>query len=149
MLSFEPVFPLSSFTFIERLFSSSLLSAIRVVPSAYLSLLISLLIILIPALCFIQCGISHAVLCINAGGCDRHIKCGQEELPHIRGQEQWPGGPTSHPRPGAVAQRSYPTSQVRGGLEEQPHIQRVVAAQAQEGLEELSHLKVRKRGGEE
>ena len=43
MLSFKPIFPLSSFTFIKRLFSSSLLSAIRVVSSAYLRLLIFLL----------------------------------------------------------------------------------------------------------
>ena len=34
MLSFKPNFSLSSFTFIKRLFSSSLLSAIRVVSSA-------------------------------------------------------------------------------------------------------------------
>ena len=40
MLSFKPVFSLSSFTFTKRLFSSSLLSAIRVVSSAYLRLLI-------------------------------------------------------------------------------------------------------------
>ena len=39
----------SSFTFIKRLFGSSLLSAIRVVSSAYLRLLIFLLAILIPA----------------------------------------------------------------------------------------------------
>ena len=39
----------SSFTFIKRLFSSSSLSAIRVVSSAYLRLLIFLLEILIPA----------------------------------------------------------------------------------------------------
>ena len=39
MLSFMPVFSLSSFTFIKRVFSSSLLSAIRVVSSVYLSLL--------------------------------------------------------------------------------------------------------------
>ena len=39
MLSFKPTFSLSSFTFIKRLFSS-LLSAIRVVSSAYLRLLI-------------------------------------------------------------------------------------------------------------
>ena len=45
MLSFKPVFSLSSFTFIKRLFSSSL-SAIRVVLSAYLRLLIFLLSIL-------------------------------------------------------------------------------------------------------
>ena len=49
MLSFKPTFPVSSFTFIKRLFSSSSLSAIRVVSSAYLKLLIFLLAILIPA----------------------------------------------------------------------------------------------------
>ena len=42
-------FSLSSFTFIKRLFSSSSLSAIRVVSSAYLRLLIFLPAILIPA----------------------------------------------------------------------------------------------------
>ena len=42
MLSFKLTFSLSSFTFIKRLFSSSLLSAIRVVSSAYLRLLIFL-----------------------------------------------------------------------------------------------------------
>ena len=49
MLSFMPTFSLSSFTFMKRLFSSSLLSAIRVVSSAYLRLLIFLPAILIPA----------------------------------------------------------------------------------------------------
>ena len=48
MLSFQPTFSLSSFTFIKRLFSSSL-SAIRVVSSAYQRLLIFLPTILIPA----------------------------------------------------------------------------------------------------
>ena len=48
MFSFKPTFPLSSFSFIKRLFSSSL-SAIRVVSSAYLRLLIFLPAILIPA----------------------------------------------------------------------------------------------------
>ena len=47
MLSSQPTFSLSSFTFIRRLFSSSL-SAIRVVSSANLRLLIFLLVILIP-----------------------------------------------------------------------------------------------------
>ena len=42
MLSFKPTFSLSTFTFIKRLFSSSSLSAIRVVSSAYLRLLIFL-----------------------------------------------------------------------------------------------------------
>ena len=49
MLSFKPSFSLYSFTFIKRLFSSSSLSAIRVVSSAYLRLLIFLPAILIPA----------------------------------------------------------------------------------------------------
>ena len=48
MLSFKPTFSLSSFTFIKRLFISSL-SAIMVVSSAYLRLLIFLLAILIQA----------------------------------------------------------------------------------------------------
>ena len=49
MLSFKPTFSLSSFTFIRRMFSSSSLSDIRVVSSAYLRLLIFSLAILIPA----------------------------------------------------------------------------------------------------
>ena len=49
MLSFKTTFSLSSFTFIKRLFSSSSLSVIRMVLSAYLSLLILLPAILIPA----------------------------------------------------------------------------------------------------
>ena len=49
VLSFKPAFSLSSFTFIKRLFSSSSLSAIRVVSSAYLRLLIFLPTILILA----------------------------------------------------------------------------------------------------
>ena len=77
---------------------------------------------------------------------------GQEELPHVRGQGQWlrvqgcDGAGTaerSYPslRSGAAAERSYPTPEARGGgQEEQPHIQGVVAAWAQEGLEELSHI---------
>ena len=49
MLNFKPAVSLSSFTFIKRLFSSFSLSAIRVVSSAYLRLLIFLPAILIPA----------------------------------------------------------------------------------------------------
>ena len=48
-LNFKPTFSLSSFIFIKRLFSYSLLSAIRVVSSVYLRLLIFLPTILIPA----------------------------------------------------------------------------------------------------
>ena len=47
MLSFKPAFSLSAFIFIKRLFSSSSLSAIRMVWSAYLRSLIFLLAILI------------------------------------------------------------------------------------------------------
>ena len=49
MLSFKPAFLLSSFTLIKRLFSSSSLSTIKVVSSAYLRLFLFLLAILIPA----------------------------------------------------------------------------------------------------
>ena len=49
VLCFKPAFSLSSFILIKRLFSSSSLSAIIVISSAYLRLLIFLLAILIPA----------------------------------------------------------------------------------------------------
>jgi len=49
MLSFKPTLSLSSFPFIKRLFSFSSLSAVRVVSSVYLRLLIFLPAILIPA----------------------------------------------------------------------------------------------------
>ena len=63
ILSFKPTFSLSSFTFIKRLFSSSL-SAIRVVSSAYLRLYFSqqswFQLVLPPA----QYILSHDVFCI-------------------------------------------------------------------------------------
>ena len=90
---------------------------------------------------------------------------GQKELSHVRGQGQRPRVPGCNgagtaeksypsPRSGAAAGRSYPTSEVRGGgrecyraleardsgREDQPHIQGAVAARAQEGLEELTHI---------
>ena len=44
-------------------------------------------------------------------------------------------------RPRAAAGRSNRTTEARGGgQEDQPHVQGAVAAQAQEGLEELSHF---------
>ena len=49
ILSFKSTFSLSSFTFLKKLFKSSLLSAISVVSFAYLRLLIFLPAILIPA----------------------------------------------------------------------------------------------------
>ena len=45
----------------------------------------------------------------------RPTEHGREELPHIRGQGQKPGG--THAR-GAVAKRSYPKSEVRGSGQE-------------------------------
>ena len=53
MLSFKPTFSLSSFTFIKRLFSTSLLSATEVVSSAYLRFLIFL-----PATLISACALS-------------------------------------------------------------------------------------------
>ena len=49
MLSLKPTFSLSTFTFIKRLFNSSSLSAISVVSSVYLRLLVFLPAIMIPA----------------------------------------------------------------------------------------------------
>ena len=49
ILSFKPAFSLSSFIFIKRLFSSSSLSAIRLLSSPYLRLMIFFLAVLIPA----------------------------------------------------------------------------------------------------
>ena len=55
--------------------------------------------------------------------------------------EAWLRGATPRLRSEAVAKRSYPMPEVRGGSrEEQPHVQGVVAAWVQEGLEELSHV---------
>ena len=71
------------------------------------------------------------------------------------GREEIPHGPKPEVRGGDV--RSYPVSEVRGGgweelphapmpeargsgREDQPHIQGAMAARAQEGLEELSHI---------
>ena len=66
-LSFKPTFSCSSFTFIKSLFSSSSLSAIRVVSSAYLRLLIFLPAVLIPtcassSLTWYYLGINNEIL---------------------------------------------------------------------------------------
>ena len=60
MLIFKSTISLSSFTFIKRLFSSSSLSAIRVVSSAYLRLLIFLLAILIPV--YASCSLAFLMM---------------------------------------------------------------------------------------
>ena len=64
MLIFKPAFSLCSSTFIKRLFISSSFSAISVVSSVYLRLLMFLLGNLDSSLYFIQPSISHDVLCI-------------------------------------------------------------------------------------
>ena len=61
---------------------------------------------------------------------------GQEELPHVRGQGQWPRVPGCENA--GAAKRSYRPPEARGGgQEEQPHVQGAVAAQVHEGREEL------------
>ena len=93
---------------------------------------------------------------------------GQKELPSVRGQ-WWPGGDTasprsgqpgeatSHRRPGAVTLRSQLEArgqgqQLGGATHAQGQGRRlggatpgVVAVQAQEGLEELSHVEGQER----
>ena len=59
LLSFKPAFSLSSFTFIKRLIISSLLSAIRVLLSAYLRLLI-----FHPAILILACALSSPAFCM-------------------------------------------------------------------------------------
>ena len=79
----------------------------------------------------------RSYLTSKARGSDRECQA-------VKVQER-PRGATTHPRSRAAAERSYPTSKVRsGGQEEQSHIHVVVAAQVQEGQEELLHLKVRR-----
>ena len=84
MLSFKPAFSLSSFIFIKRLFSSSLLSAIRMESSAYLRLLIFLPEILIPA-CAHPTWILHDVLCIYGEGNGNPLQYSCLENPTDRG----------------------------------------------------------------
>ena len=55
------------------------------------------------------------------------------------GREEMPHAPRL--RPGVAAGRSNPRPEARGGGRgDQPHVQGAVAARAQEGLEELSHV---------
>ena len=72
----------------------------------------------------------------------------QEELPRVLGQGQWlrvPGCDSA-----GAAKRSYPRPEARAGAwEELPHVQGTVAVRAQQGLEELFHVKVRRSGSEE
>ena len=81
-LNAEPTFSLSSFTFItftfiKRLFSSSSLSAIRMVSSAYLRLWIFLPAILIPA-CASSSPVFLFILCIKAPSFKKRTNFWQE-----------------------------------------------------------------------
>ena len=63
--------------------------------------------------------------------------------PGVMGGRSYPMLPRLRSR--AVARRSNPMPEARGGgWEDQPHVQGAMAARAQEGLEELSHI-----GGQE
>ena len=63
----------------------------------------------------------------------------REELPHVQGQGQRPRVPGCDGT--GTAERSYPMFEARGsGREELLYIHGAVAARAQEGLEELSHV---------
>ena len=87
--SFRPTFSLSSSTFIMKLFSSSSLSAIRVVSSAYLRLLIFLPAILIPA-----CASSSPafLMMYSAGGSDgKATVCNAGDPGSIPGLGRSPG----------------------------------------------------------
>ena len=80
VLSFKPAFPLSSFTFIKRLFISSSLSAIRVVSCAYLRLLDISPSTLDSSLWIIQLSISYDVLCISVVNLKcKWIKCSNQK----------------------------------------------------------------------
>ena len=70
----------------------------------------------------------------------------QEEIPHASSLRPGAVAGRSYPmpprlRPRAAAGKSNPMPEARGGgWEDQPHVQGTVAAWAQEGLEELSHV---------
>ena len=87
---------------------------------------------------------------------------GREELPRVRGcyersypasevrgsgREELPHTPKPEGRVGGREELLHaPTPEARGsGREEQPHVQGAVAAQAPEGLEELSHVEGQER----
>ena len=76
MLSFKPAFSLSSYTFM-RLFSSSSLSAIRVVSFVYLRLLRFLLAVLIPACAssYLAFHMIYSAYKLNKQGDNKHPWC--------------------------------------------------------------------------
>ena len=68
------------------------------------------------------------------------VRGGGQECQAATAQERLRGA-TPHPRSGAVAGRSHPMPEARGGSQEElPHVPGVVAARVQEGREELLHV---------
>ena len=113
MLNFKPAFSFSSFTLIKRLFSSSLISGIRVASSARRSN---------PRLR--PGAVMRGVTLRPRSG----VAAGRRYLMPLS------------PRPRAVVGKSNRTTEARGhGREDQPLFQGAVAVWVQEGLEELSH----------
>ena len=93
MLSFKPTFSLSSFTFIKRLFSSSSLSAIRVVSSAYLRLLIFL-----PAIYYVHSAwhiINDQWSSVYFKESPVYLQRQQSYAPNLNGASQWFNGKES------------------------------------------------------
>ena len=73
------------------------------------------------------------------GGCREQISHAISPRPGAAGGRSYPT-PLS-PRPRVAAGRSNPMTEARGGgWEDEHHVQGAVAAWAQEGLEELSHV---------
>ena len=147
------------------------------VSSAYLTLLIFLLAILIPACVSSSPAFLMMYLAYKLNKCSRsgaaaersylasEVRGGSwEKTPHVRGQGRQPRGAIPRPRSG-TAGRSHLAPETRGGDPEEPPraqgqgrqlggtthtrgqgqrpggaTRGAVAAQAQEGLEELSHI---------
>ena len=66
---------------------------------------------------------------------------GSTPLSEVRGGDDRRYPTSLSPRPRAAAGRGNHKTEARGGgREDQPHVQGAVAARAQEGLEELSHV---------
>ena len=114
MLSFKPAFSLSSFTSIKRLFRSSSLSAIRVVSSAYLKLLIFLPAILIPACASSSSAFDYRT---STGLGKQTLRRHKQNLVHPRSQEKGAVSPQeTDPDLPVSVQESWVEEWVNSGL---------------------------------
>ena len=119
VLSFKPTFSLSSFTFIKRLFSFSSLSAMRVVSSAYLRLLIFLLAILIPA-CASSSPTFHLIYSINQYY--RSVMSNSLWIHGLHSPQNSPGQNTGVGRH-SLLEGIFPTQELNPGL---PHCKQIL-----------------------